>query len=238
MAGWNISEYYRNLSTLINRINYFKLPIELKVLRELENLLYSKISGTHPFEIDIKNVTIHLDHSISGTTPTNVKTFVISFDHELTIDDSKDFEVEDIIKDYSFDIQITGFDDKADVYYYAWHLDKNISSSEPKFTHPYYHFQGGGQKLEGMASGEILLVDFPRIPHPPMDLFLGIHFIINNFISSKEFPKKIELLKDFDYQSVVINSQKLIWDLYFNSFVPGCKNNDYNFKNVFPLYIH
>ena len=80
MAGWNISEYYRNLSTLINRINYFKLPIELKVLRELENLLYSKISGTHPFEIDIKNVTIHLDHSISGTTPTNVKTFVISFD--------------------------------------------------------------------------------------------------------------------------------------------------------------
>jgi len=238
MAGWDINSYYKNLSTLIKKVKYFEIPIELKILSEIESDLYAKITGNNPFEIDAKNITINLNHSISGTTPINIKMFVISFDHGLTIDDTKVFAVDDVIKDYLFDIQITGFDENAQEYYYAWHLDKNISSTEPKYTHPYYHFQGGGQRIEGTPSGDILLVDFPRIPHPPMDLFLGIHFIINNFISSKEYPKKIELLNDFEYQNVMIDSQKLVWDLYFNSFASGCTHNDFNFKNVFPLYIH
>lgn len=238
MGNWNINDYYKNLSILIKKIQYYELPIELTGLRELESSLFSKSSGNQPFEIEAKNITVNLSHSISGTTPINIKDFIISFDHELTIDDSKDFVLEDKIKDYSFDIQIIGFDENANEYFYAWHLDKNISSSEPKYTHPYYHFQGGGQRLEGKSTGDILLIDFPRIPHPPMDLFLGIHFIINNFVSSKEYPKKVELLNDFDYQNVIIYSQKLVWDVYFNSFSPGCKNGDFNFKNVFPLYIH
>lgn len=238
MANWDIASYYRNLSILIKRIDYFNLPIELKTLRELESTLYSKISSGTTLEISAKNITVNLEHTISGTTPINIKAFVISFDHELTIDETKNHLVDDKISKYAFDIQITGFDENAEEYHYAWHLDKNITSSQPKYTHPFYHFQGGGQRLEGMTTGEILLIDFPRIPHPPMDLFLGIHFIVNNFISSKDYPKKLELLDDYEYQNVIINSQKLVWDVYFNSFAPGCSHNDFNFKNVFPLYIH
>lgn len=238
MADWNISNYHKNLSTLIKRISYFGIPIEIKALREIENVLYSRIAGDNKFEIDAKNITINVNHAISGTTPEKVRDFVISFDHELTIDRTKNFATNDLIGEYLFDIQITGYDEHAVEYHYAWHLDKNIASSEPKYTHPYYHFQGGGNKLEGKSTGEILLTDFPRIPHPPMDLFLGIHFIINNFVSSKNYPKKIDLLNDFDYQNVIIYSQKLVWDTYFNSFSPGCVNDDFNFKNVFPLYIH
>lgn len=238
MANWDIANYYRNLSILIKRISYFDLPIELRTLRELESTLYSKISAGTPLEINAKNITINLEHMISGTTPVNIKAFIISFDHELSIDETKNYLVDDLISKYAFDIQITGFDENAEEYHYAWHLDKNITSSQPKYTHPFYHFQGGGQRLEGMATGEILLIDFPRIPHPPMDLFLGIHFIVNNFISSKDYPKKLELLNDYEYQNVIINSQRLVWDVYFNSFTPGCSHNDFNFKNVFPLYIH
>lgn len=238
MADWNITGYYKNLSTLIKRINYFGIPIETKGLSEVQNVLYSKILGDSKFEIDAKNITINLSHAISGTTPETVRDFVISFDHELVIDDSKNFQINDLIVGYLFDIQITGYDQEAKEYHYAWHLDKNIASSEPKFTHPYYHFQGGGNKLEGKHTGEILLIDFPRIPHPPMDLFLGLHFIINNFVSSKNYPKKTQLMNDSEYQDIMMYSQKLVWDTYFNSFSSECINEDYNFKNVFPLYIH
>lgn len=235
---WSIDQYHKNLTTLINRIKYYEIPIELKGLSEIQNTLYSKIIGMHKFEVDAKNITVNLSHSVSGTTPVNIRDFSISFDHEFSIDETKDFDKNDLIDKYSFDIQITGFDDNADEYFYSWHLDKNISSAEPKFTHPYYHFQGGGHKLEGKSTGEILLVDFPRLPHPPMDLFLGLHFIINNFVSSKDYPKKMDLLNDYDYQNVIVASQKLVWDIYFNSFSAQCANDDYNFKNVFPLYIH
>lgn len=238
MTDWNLTGYYKNLSTLIKRITFHGIPIELKGLSEVQNVLYSKISNTNKFEIDAKNITVNLSHAISGTTPNTIRDFVISFDHELVIDDSRDFQLNDLIVEYLFDIQITGYDENANEYHYAWHLDKNITSSEPKYTHPYYHFQGGGNKLEGRHTGEILLIDFPRIPHPPMDLFLGIHFIINNFVSSKNYPKKIDLMNDFEYQDVIMCSQKLVWDSYFNSFSAGCVNKDFNFKNVFPLYIH
>jgi hypothetical protein len=240
MADWDIGSYYKNISTLIKRIKYFELPVETTALSEVENILYSKLLSTavSKFEINAKNITVNLNQKISGTTPDTVCDFVISFDHELSIDDSRNKNLNDLIDVFLFDIQIIGYDHNAEGYHYAWHLDKNIPSSTAKYTHPYYHFQGGGSRIEGKPTGEILLVDFPRIPHPPMDLILGIHFIINNFISSKNYPQKKELLEDDQYQNVIMDSQSLIWDTYFNSFAPACANLDFNFKNVFPLYIH
>lgn len=238
MSGWNYDSFYKNLSTLIKKFSAYNIPVELANLRKLESEIYSQISYNGKFNINAKEIIININHSISGTTPIAIKDFVIYFDHYLEIDSAKDYYKNDLIEKYAFDIHIVGYDEDAKEYNYAWHLDKNITSADPKYTHPYYHFQGGGQKLEGMHTGEILLIDFPRIPHPPMDLFLGLHFIINNFISSKDVPKKLNLLNDHDYQSIIIDSQKLMWDIYFKSFEVDCKHDDFNFRNVFPLYIH
>lgn len=238
MSEWNYNLFYRNLSTLIKKFSFYDIPIELANLRKLENTIYSQLNYSGKFKINAKEIIININHGISGTTPIAIKDFIIYFDHDILIDSARDYSKNDLIEEYAFDIQIVGYDENAKEYYYAWHLDKNITSTEPKYTHPYYHFQGGGQKLEGMDTGDILLIDFPRIPHPPMDLFLGLHFIINNFISSKDVPKKLALLKDHDYQTIIIDSQKLMWDIYFKSFEVDCTHDDFNFRNVFPLYIH
>lgn len=233
--------YEKNLSLLIKRIKHFSIPIEIDKLNALQTTIYNKsFSNINDFEIELLDLVVNINHSVSGTTPTKIKEFEIYFSHKLAIDTTVDHEKCDLIKkeSYSFNIEINGLDNDANVYRFAWHLDQNIPSSTPKYTHPYYHFQGGGQRLEGMDSGDILLVDFPRIPHPPMDLFLGIHFILNNFLSSKNCPSKDKLMEDYEYQQVIKESQELYWKYYFNSFSNNCTHDDFNFTNVFPLYIH
>lgn len=233
--------YHNNLSLLIKRIQHFEIPIETEKLSFLQNVIHSKMfSSNNEFDIELADLVININHSVAGTTPSKIKAFEIYFSHKLAVDTTIDYERFDLIKkeSYSFNIEINGLDNDANVYKFAWHLDQNIPSPTPKYTHPYYHFQGGGQRLEGMDSGDILLVDFPRIPHPPMDLFLGIHFILNNFLSSKNCPSKDKLMDDYEYQQVIKESQELYWKYYFNSFSNNCTHDDFNFTNVFPLYIH
>lgn len=58
----------------------------------------------------------------------------------------------------------------------------------------------GGQIMENVNLGDVLLLPAPRISYPPMDIVLGIDFILSNFVEKKVYN---ELRCDPQYKSAV-----------------------------------
>lgn len=63
-----------------------------------------------------------------------------------------------------------------------------------------------------MNYGDLLILDAPRLMHPPLDLFLAVDFLLTNFIESRTWKN---LRADTTYQAIVIDSQKDWWKGYF-----------------------
>ncbi len=72
----------------------------------------------------------------------------------------------------------------------SYHLDKHLhkeGDNDSHEAHPTYHFQFGGKKMidehgRFIDSGNVLFLNPPRISHYPMDLILGIDFLLSNFL--------------------------------------------------------
>lgn len=98
----------------------------------------------------------------------------------------------------------------------AWHFDRHIGPcSLPKPAHPRYHFSFGGRELDAHLQGAcrkphfdgLLLIDSPRLAHPPFDGILAIDFVLSSFAGTKW-----RLLRNrLDYQRIVSASQRRLW---------------------------
>ena len=77
----------------------------------------------------------------------------------------------------------------------------------------------------------------PRIPHPPMDIFLGFNFIINNFYNRKDYDFVENMSQDYNYQMIIKRAQDRLWQPYFKAFDSANTHNDFTINRVFPLYI-
>ncbi|WP_417611462.1 hypothetical protein [Owenweeksia hongkongensis] len=232
MTNWDTYQFSRDLSDFIALIRQYDIPVDTVELGNLDSQL-QYLEGD--FRICIENMQFKIDKKISGTMPSDIGRLEILFSHACQIDPSLDENNNDPISDYNFQLCIKGFGEKE--YVNWWHLDKNIPSAQPKFTHPYYHFQAGGDMIEGLDCGGLVLLNAPRIPHPPMDLFLGFHFIMNNFYSSKDYTFVKSLLADNKYQEIIGRSQKRMWEKYFLAFSSD-SHNHFTRQNVFPLFIN
>lgn len=122
----------------------------------------------------------------------------------------------------------------------AWHFDKhpdkksdNSPEATPEFHHPLYHLHFGGYELteeEDLEHGNILIVEAPRIMHPPMDLVLAVDFVLNNFYSCHSCQPFIDLISEPDYTRIVKNSRERFW----KPFAFGFASNftiDHNFRS-------
>jgi hypothetical protein len=99
----------------------------------------------------------------------------------------------------------------------CWHLDKDDGKSID-FIHPLYHLQYGGHEIvkdTDFRYGNFLLIEAPRVMHPPLDIILAIDFIINNFYSAES--RKI-LQKERNYLKVVEKAKKQFWKPYALAF--------------------
>jgi hypothetical protein len=100
----------------------------------------------------------------------------------------------------------------------AWHFDRHIGAvAAAAAAHPVYHWQCGGNQAREFAqevgSGDllpVLLIDSPRIAHPPLDGVLAVDFILSNFVASEWRPMR-ELPK---YREILVRSQKQFWRPY------------------------
>jgi hypothetical protein len=100
----------------------------------------------------------------------------------------------------------------------AWHFDRHIEKvSAAAAAHPIYHWQCGGNQARQFARDigpgdllPVLLLDSPRIAHPPLDAVLAVDFVLSNFIPSQWRPMR-QLPK---YRAILMRSQKHFWRPY------------------------
>ncbi|HEX8349012.1 MAG TPA: hypothetical protein VF598_03555 [Hymenobacter sp.] len=118
----------------------------------------------------------------------------------------------------------------------AWHLDSHPpppkrkegetskkdeeesgKDKESSFAHPRYHWQYGGKKVWESNNedffGSHLLLESPRLPHPPLDVVLAIDFVFSNYYG-KQWRK---LRDETEYQRIVKEAQERYWRPYFNA---------------------
>jgi len=187
----------------------------------------------------IPNLTLMMHKKVAGTVPTDVSSLSINIEYCCDIDITLDRSKDDHITEYSLQLVIIGYTGGKE-YTNCWHLDKD-EKPQPghthNHTHPSYHFQAGGHKMEGIDTGEIMLLGAPRLPHPPMDIFLAIHFVLSNFYSKKDFTFIDRMFNDYDYQDIMNRARERMFVPYFSAFSAMNTHNDFKIEKVFPLAV-
>lgn len=126
--------------------------------------------------------------------------------------------------------------DRAE-YLVTWHLDKHIHEAGDgvgNYIHPEYHFTFGGHRMTNATEynfGDMLILPTPRLPHPPMDIILGIDFILHHFYS-RAMRERITLLDE--YKKIVRNAQLRIWRPFALSFASHWQLNTNIDPNIAP----
>jgi hypothetical protein len=95
--------------------------------------------------------------------------------------------------------------------------DNSKKEKESSFAHPRYHWQYGGKKVweagEDNFFGSHLLLESPRLPHPPLDVILAIDFVFANYYG-KQWRK---LRAETEYQRIIQDAQQRYWLPYYNA---------------------
>lgn len=103
----------------------------------------------------------------------------------------------------------------------AWHFDKH-PSSPTEAAHPEYHFQYGGRNIYNLPNyGSHLILEAPRVAHPPLDCVLAIDFILSNY-----FGTEWQILRtETQYRNLLSEAQKMFWLPYVLSISRICPAN-------------
>lgn len=236
--SWELSVFKNDISNFNRLLIKYDVPIDYQSLYDLEG----RLGSINDFCFSIENVIFEINECISGTVPNDVDTFKVTFDLEFHTDKSKNKLLEDPFPNedgYSFQLLIEGGNsDNSEEYINCWHLDRHIEGGEAtKTTHPFYHFQNGGDSLEELPiKGNALFTAAPRIPHPPMDIFLAFHFIVCNFYNRKTAAFVGKLFTDIEYLDIIERAKERLWKPYYEAFNDSNKHKDYTIENITPLY--
>ena len=102
----------------------------------------------------------------------------------------------------------------------SWHFDRHQDDTDatpPQAAHPRYHFTFGGRALQNHLNtcrrphfDRVLLMDAPRLPHPPFDGILATDFLLSNFAALHW--RKLRNIPE--YQRIVAQAQRRLWRPY------------------------
>lgn len=235
MEIWNRRGYIRDLKFLLEIISENNVQGDFSGLNKLiESIENHHIDLVH-YQLD--NFSIYLKGAIAGAHPTEMHFCKIDLENKLAVKDQLT-EDTDPLHSYSLDLKVSLFKSEANQkkeHCCTWHLDKEDKELNFSYVHPYYHIQFGGKKHEYLDP-EMAILSSPRIPHPPMDVILAFHFIINNFVDRKRYGYVDVIKNDQRYLRIINNSKKRLWESYFNGFALNYNHNDYKINRLFPLY--
>lgn len=96
----------------------------------------------------------------------------------------------------------------------SWHLDKHDPTKGTNTSHPLYHYEFGGTEITKSYDfnyGDMLLIDTPRLMHPPLDIVLAIDFIIKHYYKQTDH---ISLTGNPLYQRYISNARHRVWKPY------------------------
>lgn len=237
MAHFNHVKIIDDLSLLIRLLKKYEFEDHnLIELHRLQNIIGK---GTTTFyEYSTVDLLFNISTSGMSVRPTTVKKVAVILDLDYEFEESLNKE-SDCFKKYSFNIYLRGFDQANSgqseyTNFFCWHLDRE-TNTDGKYSHPFYHFHAGGNHLHGREMGDLLMISSPRLPHPPMDIILAIHFILTNFFHKDDFPTEIKILSDDDYIDMIKRAEKRLLDPYFSTFTAN-GHKHFTPHNLFPLY--
>ncbi|MCD8440273.1 hypothetical protein [Tenacibaculum finnmarkense] len=236
MDSWNLRVFRNDLSIFIQLIKDYNIPGRYK--DELDSVI-EQINTKGIIDYKLKDLCLYVS-GLKGSLPTGVNHYQIYLNIFLKYKDNFSQSVDPLYR-YKFEINIHGYPNKSYTGKYfksSWHLDQHTVSSSDKYTHPSYHFQFGGNKIKTLSSGDLLMLGTPRIPHPPMDIFLGFHFILANYYDNTKHSFVKELLNDPVYEEILKRAQERLWTPYFKAFEITNTHQDFTMSNIFPLYIN
>lgn len=150
-----------------------------------------------------------------NTAPRNTRPNVESLDIYLNVTVpqvlSDDFDLS--LSGYAFSMIIAGINENGETVKSSWHIDYD-NSDNAEYMHPHFHLTYGGQSMEDIPLGNVLLLPTPRLAYPPVDIILGIDFALSNFVK-KDLYESIR--SDSQYRAAVKHSQIKYWKPYMLS---------------------
>lgn len=235
MEIWNRRTYIKDLKFLKEIINEFKVS---GIFTGIDDIIEAiEINDKDLIDYQLNNFSIYLKGAIAGSQPRDMHFCKIDLENRFAIKDNITENTDPLFK-YSLDFKISLYkseQNQTKEHCCTWHLDKEDRELDFSYNHPYYHIQFAGKKHEYLDP-EMAILGSPRIPHPPMDIILAFHFIINNFVDRKTHKYVDKILIDTRYLRILRNSTIKLWNPYFNSFSTTFTHNDYTINKLFPLY--
>jgi hypothetical protein len=235
MEIWNRRSYVKDIKFLKEIIEDSNV---LGVFTGIDNIIEAiETSEKDLIDYRLSNFSIYLKGAIARAQPKNLHYCKIELENRLEVKDNLNAKIDPLSR-YSLDFKISLYKSERNQtkeYCSTWHLDKEHRDLNFSYVHPYYHMQFGGKKHEYLDP-DMAVLGSPSIPHPPMDLILGFHFIINNFVDRKVHDYVDKILLDPRYIRILANSKKRLWEPYFNGYSTEFNHEDYTINNLFPLY--
>ncbi len=227
------NELLKDFLDLLKELNTSYIQEYNKLLFQNLDILFDTIKDSSISKdticYSVAPLQILLPESLSHTIPNDVNamTLLLSL-RNIKIINSKNKIINPIDRLESFNIVIQGENDEGGEFISAWHLDKREESNSYNFSEPIFHFTFGGYKMENKHKdsnwdyGQLLLMRTPRIMHPPLDIILGIDFVLNQYVS-KEYSTLF--ISNKRYIDIVSQIKDLIWKPYAVAFAKKMHND-------------
>ncbi len=184
---------------------------------------FSHIPGNHDWCYVVERLVFRLTHLLkcipNGTSSISLALSIRASAeaNELWGRSIPDDAIVDPFNFLAINIELVGRQGTKSLYNF-WHLDRHIQNSggeSAEYMHPRYHIQNGGSGVEhtinqGSDYGSALIIEPPRLAHPPMDAVLAVDFVLTNF-----FPQTSHSIReDGQYRNLVRNAQARVWRPY------------------------
>ncbi|KIF44530.1 hypothetical protein M445_26090 [Vibrio owensii 47666-1] len=161
---------------------------------------------------DLRFVNISGDHFISGGNWIE-DTLDVRLNLNLFLYPDKNFEFGSV-KESVVEITYEALNTQGRISRGAWHLDRHDHSGVPSFIHPDYHIHHGGRHIKDNTNdyGELVLLNTPRLLHPPLDIFLAFDFLLTNFYDRRVWAS---FRANPSYIALIKNAQEYWWKEYY-----------------------
>ncbi len=228
-----ISEIVKDIDLLLTMLEGVFKGKEPGIIRAQIERLRSKLkkisSNNTPLELDCDLTFNYSNKEVLKIPPTileKIENVVVILRVKINEKALEPIDISDCIlqdKKRKYGVQIIAsskIKDENSRYKISWHLDKHIrneddSDGEGKgLVHPEYHFNMGGFGLTKDSEtnyGNVLVLDAPRLMHPPLDIVLTIDFVLRNFYGTR----LMNLLKSKQYLNIVNRAKRRLWRPYF-----------------------
>lgn len=186
-----------------------------------------------PLSINIARLSFDIPCTHKHTLPIGVTDSILTLSIKMGF--REPFVSFDSIDEMNLDFELSSTDNNGKPIKSAWHLDYHDVKGDEHFSHPKFHFQFGGKKLresmrldnEHFNTGELLLMESPRLMHPPMDPILAVDFIFGNFLGEESWKA---LRRNRNFIRIHSISKEAYWKPYFDGISSYFLHSSYSSK--------